>query len=228
MKRPNIFERFESLIGKKGLEKIKQKTILVIGIGGVGGYVVESLIRSGISKIIIVDPDIIEETNINRQILALNSTIGKKKIDVMESRIRDINKNVTIIKYDCFFDKNTKDEILDHNIDFIVDCCDMTESKKLLIKESLNRKISLISSMGTANRLDPSKLAIMDIRKTYNDPLAKKMRKFIKDEKIKEKIIVLTSLEIPKKNGITLGSTSFVPSAAGLLITSYIIKKIIE
>ncbi len=228
MKRPNIFERFESLIGKKGLEKIKQKTILVIGIGGVGGYVVESLIRSGISKIIIVDSDIIEETNINRQILALNSTIGKKKIDVMESRIRDINKNVTIIKYDCFFDKNTKDEILDHNIDFIVDCCDMTESKKLLIKESLNRKISLISSMGTANRLDPSKLAIMDIRKTYNDPLAKKMRKFIKDEKIKEKIIVLTSLEIPKKNGITLGSTSFVPSAAGLLITSYIIKKIIE
>lgn len=228
MKQPNIFERFESLIGKKGLEKIKQKTILVIGIGGVGGYVVESLIRSGISKIIIVDPDIIEETNINRQILALNSTIGKKKIDVMESRIRDINKNVTIIKYDCFFDKNTKDEILDHNIDFIVDCCDMTESKKLLIKESLNRKIPLISSMGTANRLDPSKLAIMDIRKTYNDPLAKKMRKFIKDEKIKEKIIVLTSLEIPKKNGITLGSTSFVPSAAGLLITSYIIKKIIE
>lgn len=228
MKQPNIFERFESLIGKRGLEKIKQKTILVIGIGGVGGYVVESLIRSGISKIIIVDPDIIEETNINRQILALNSTIGKKKVDVMESRIRDINKNVTIIKYDCFFDKNTKDEILDHNIDFIVDCCDMTESKKLLIKESLNRKIPLISSMGTANRLDPSKLAIMDIRKTYNDPLAKKMRKFIKDEKIKEKIIVLTSLEIPKKNGITLGSTSFVPSAAGLLITSYIIKKIIE
>lgn len=228
MKQPNIFERFESLIGKRGLEKIKQKTILVIGIGGVGGYVVESLIRSGISKIIIVDPDIIEETNINRQILALNSTIGKKKVDVMESRIRDINKNVTIIKYDCFFDKNTKDEILDHNIDFIVDCCDMTESKKLLIKESLNRKILLISSMGTANRLDPSKLAIMDIRKTYNDPLAKKMRKFIKDEKIKEKIIVLTSLEIPKKNGIILGSTSFVPSAAGLLITSYIIKKIIE
>lgn len=228
MKQPNIFERFESLIGKRGLEKIKQKTILVIGIGGVGGYVVESLIRSGISKIIIVDPDIIEETNINRQILALNSTIGKKKVDVMESRIRDINKNVTIIKYDCFFDKNTKDEILDHNIDFIADCCDMTESKKLLIKESLNRKIPLISSMGTANRLDPSKLAIMDIRKTYNDPLAKKMRKFIKDEKIKEKIIVLTSLEIPKKNGIILGSTSFVPSAAGLLITSYIIKKIIE
>ncbi len=228
MKQPNIFERFESLIGKRGLEQIKQKTILVIGIGGVGGYVVESLIRSGISKIIIVDPDIIEETNINRQILALNSTIGKKKVDVMESRIRDINKNVTIIKYDCFFDKNTKDEILDHNIDFIVDCCDMTESKKLLIKESLNRKIPLISSMGTANRLDPSKLAIMDIRKTYNDPLAKKMRKFIKDEKIKEKIIVLTSLEVPKKNGIILGSTSFVPSAAGLLITSYIIKKIIE
>lgn len=228
MKQPNIFERFESLIGKRGLEKIKQKTILVIGIGGVGGYAVESLIRSGISKIIIVDPDIIEGTNINRQILALNSTIGKKKVDVMESRIRDINKNVTIIKYDCFFDKNTKDEILDHNIDFIIDCCDMTESKKLLIKESLNRKIPLISSMGTANRLDPSKLAIMDIRKTYNDPLAKKMRKFIKDEKIKEKIIVLTSLEVPKKNGIILGSTSFVPSAAGLLITSYIIKKIIE
>lgn len=228
MKQHNIFERFETLIGKRGLEKIKQKTILVIGIGGVGGYVVESLIRSGLSKIIIVDPDVIEETNINRQIIALNSTIGKKKVDVMESRIKDINKNIMVIKYDCFFDQNTKNKILNHNIDFIVDCCDMTESKKLLIRESINRKIPLISSMGTANRLDPSKLTIMDIRKTYNDPLAKRIRKFVKDEKITEKIMVLTSLETPKKNGCLLGSASFVPSAAGLFITSYLIKKIIE
>lgn len=228
MKQLNIFDRLESLIGKDGLEKIGQKTILVIGIGGVGGYVVESLIRSGISKIIIVDPDIIEETNINRQIIALNSTIGQKKVDAMEYRIKDINDTVRVIKYDCFFNQNTKDKILGHDIDFIVDCCDMLESKKLLIKESLNSKIPFISSMGTANRLDPSRLAIMDIRKTYNDPLAKKIRKFIKDEKITEKIIVLTSLEVPKKNGRVLGSAAFVPSSAGLLIASYIIRKIIE
>ncbi|MCI8347788.1 MAG: tRNA threonylcarbamoyladenosine dehydratase [Bacilli bacterium] len=228
MNQHNIFDRLESLIGKKGLEKIRQRTILVIGIGGVGGYVVESLIRSGISKIIIVDPDIIEETNINRQIIALNSTIGQKKVDVMEYRIKDINNTVKVIKYDCFFNQNTKDKILSHDIDFIVDCCDMLKSKQLLIKESLNRKIPLISSMGTANRLDPSRLAIMDIRKTYNDPLARKIRKFIKDEKVTEKIMVLTSLEMPKKNGRILGSTSFVPSSAGLLIASYIIRKIIE
>lgn len=223
-----MFERVESLIGSDNLEKIKKKTVLVLGIGGVGGYVVESLVRCGISNIIIVDHDIVDETNLNRQIIALNSTIGKKKVDVMEERIKNINKECNVIKYDLFFDSNTKDEILNNKIDFIVDSCDSVNSKKLIIEEAIKRKIDFISSMGTANKLDPTKLEITDIRKTVNDPLARIMRKFVKDSKIKDKVVVLSSTELPKKNGTVLGSVSFVPSSAGLLITSYIINKIIK
>lgn len=223
-----MFERVEPLIGSDNLEKIKKKTVLVLGIGGVGGYVVESLVRCGISNIIIVDHDIVDETNLNRQIIALNSTIGKKKVDVMEERIKNINKECNVIKYDLFFDSNTKDEILNNKIDFIVDSCDSVNSKKLIIEEAIKRKIDFISSMGTANKLDPTKLEITDIRKTVNDPLARIMRKFVKDSKIKDKVVVLSSTELPKKNGTVLGSVSFVPSSAGLLITSYIINKIIK
>lgn len=227
-KQPNSFSRLESLIGFDSLEKIKQKRVLVLGIGGVGGYVAEALVRSGISKIVIVDYDIVDITNINRQIIALNSTLGKKKVDVLEQRLKDINPELEIKTFDLFFDSKTKDKILDNNLDFIIDCCDSLESKKLIIKEALIRKIDIISSMGTANKLDPSLLEIVDIRKTYNDPLARKIRKFIKDEKINQKIMVLSSKEVPIKNGKILGSNSFVPSSAGLLIASYVIRKIIK
>ncbi len=227
-KQPNSFSRLESLIGFDSLEKIKQKRVLILGIGGVGGYVAEALVRSGISKIVIVDYDIVDITNINRQIIALNSTLGKKKVDVLEQRLKDINPELEIKTFDLFFDSKTKDKILDNNLDFIIDCCDSLESKKLIIKEALIRKIDIISSMGTANKLDPSLLEIVDIRKTYNDPLARKIRKFIKDEKINQKIMVLSSKEVPIKNGKILGSNSFVPSSAGLLIASYVIRKIIK
>lgn len=227
-KQPNSFSRLESLIGFDSLEKIKQKRVLILGVGGVGGYVAEALVRSGISKIVIVDYDIVDITNINRQIIALNSTLGKKKVDVLEQRLKDINPELEIKTFDLFFDSKTKDKILDNNFDFIIDCCDSLESKKLIIKEALIRKIDIISSMGTANKLDPSLLEIVDIRKTYNDPLARKIRKFIKDEKINQKIMVLSSKEVPIKNGKILGSNSFVPSSAGLLIASYVIRKIIK
>lgn len=227
-KQPNSFSRLESLIGFDSLEKIKQKRVLILGVGGVGGYVAEALVRSGISKIVIVDYDIVDITNINRQIIALNSTLGKKKVDVLEQRLKDINPELEIKTFDLFFDSKTKDKILDNNFDFIIDCCDSLESKKLIIKEALIRKIDIISSMGTANKLDPSLLEIVDIRKTYNDPLARKIRKFIKDEKINQKIMVLSSKEVPIKNEKILGSNSFVPSSAGLLIASYVIRKIIK
>lgn len=227
-KQLNQFNRLEILIGRENLEKIQTQTILVVGIGGVGGYVVESLVRSGVSNIIIVDPDTIDETNLNRQILALTSTIGKKKVDVMKKRILDIHPNVVVTSYDCFFNNETKNQILDQKIDFMIDCCDLLESKKLFIQEALKRKIPFISSMGTANKLDPSKLEIVEVRKTYNDPLAKRIREFIKKEKISQKIMVLTSTEVPKKRGKLLGSSAFVPSSAGLLISSYVIRKIIK
>ena len=226
-KLPNKFQRLEKLIGKDKVDVLKNKTVLVLGVGGVGGYVVESLARSGIGKLIIVDNDIVDETNINRQIIALKSTIGKKKVDVLEERIKDINEECEVIKISEFITPDNIDILFTEQIDYLVDACDFIATKKSIIKECLKRNIKFISSMGTAKKLDPSKLEIIDIRKTYNDPLARILRKYIKDEKINKKIDVLSSTELPIKTE-GLGSSAFVPSSAGLLISSYIIKKLIE
>lgn len=224
----NYFNRLSSLIGKDKLDILSNKSILIIGIGGVGGYVLESLARSNIGTIIIVDPDKIDETNINRQILALKSTIGKNKVDVAEDRVHNINPNCKIIKYKKYFDKESIDEILNNKIDFIIDSCDSIESKKLLINEALKRNINFISCMGTANKLDSTKLEIVDIRKTLNDPIARIIRKYVKDNNITKKIMVLSSKEVPKSNGNILASNAFVPPVAGLLIGNYVIDKLIK
>ena len=224
-----MFERFNLLVGEDNLNKIKDKTILVVGIGGVGGYTVTSLVRSGISNIIIIDFDTVDVTNINRQIIAYHSTIGKKKVDVMESMLLDINPSINIVKYDLFLNEENIEEVFNkHKIDYIVDACDFIPTKKAIIEYSLNNNIKLISSMGTGNRLDPTKLEITDIRKTNNDPIARIVRKWVKDNRINKKILVLCSTEVPKKTGNVVGSNSFVPSSAGLIITSHIIRDIIK
>lgn len=223
------FSRLEKVIGSDNLNNLNNKTVLVLGVGGVGGYVVESLARSNIGTLIIVDYDKVEESNINRQIIALNSTIGKSKVDVLEARIKDINSGCKVIKIDKFIDNNNFNELFDNHIDYFVDACDTVLVKKLVIKECLKRNIPFISSMGTGNKLDPSKLEIIDIRKTVNDPLARILRKFVKDEKINKKVMVLSSTELPIKTGDrTPGSTAFVPSSAGLLIASYIVRSFID
>lgn len=223
------FSRLEKVIGSDNLNNLNNKTVLVLGVGGVGGYVVESLARSNIGTLIIVDYDKVEESNINRQIIALNSTIGKSKVDVLEARIKDINSGCKVIKIDKFIDNNNFNELFDNHIDYFVDACDTVLVKKLVIKECLKRNIPFISSMGTGNKLDPSKLEIIDIRKTVNDPLARILRKFVKDEKINNKVMVLSSTELPIKTGDrTPGSTAFVPSSAGLLIASYIVRSFID
>ena len=202
---------------------------MILGVGGVGGYVAESLVRSNIGKLIIVDYDIVDETNINRQIIALKSTIGMKKVDVLESRIKDINENCEVIKIDKRITKDNIDLLFEYNIDYFVDACDTIEVKKEVISKCINKNIKLISSMGTGNKLDPSKLELVDIRKTINDPIARILRKYIKDNKINKKIMVLSSKELPvKTSDRTPGSTSFVPPSAGLLIGSYIIRNLIE
>lgn len=217
------------LIGKDNLNILKNKSVLILGVGGVGGYVAEALSRSDIGTLILVDYDIVDVTNINRQIIALESTIGKKKVDVLEERIKDINSGCKIIKIDKFIDLNNLEDLFKYNIDFFVDACDTVITKKEVIKKCLDKDIDFISSMGTGNKLDPSKLEIIDIRKTVNDPLARILRKFIKDEKINKKVMVLSSKELPIKTGErTPGSTAFVPSSAGLLIASYIIRKFIN
>ena len=223
------FSRLEKLIGKENINILKNTRVLILGVGGVGGYVVESLARSGIGTLILVDFDIIDITNINRQIIALDSTIGLKKVDVLEKRIKDINENCQVIKVDKFIDKNNINELFKYKFDYLVDACDSVPTKEQVIIECLKRNINFISSMGTGNKFDPSKLEICDIRKTYNDPLAKIIRKFVKDNKINKKVTVLSSTELPVKlHDKTPGSTSFVPPSAGLLIASYIVRKIIE
>ena len=223
------FSRLEKLIGKENINILKNTSVLILGVGGVGGYVVESLARSGIGTLILVDFDIIDITNINRQIIALDSTIGLKKVDVLEKRIKNINENCQVIKVDKFIDKNNINELFKYKFDYLVDACDSVPTKEQVIIECLKRNINFISSMGTGNKFDPSKLEICDIRKTYNDPLAKIIRKFVKDSKINKKVTVLSSTELPVKlHDKTPGSTSFVPPSAGLLIASYIVRKIIE
>lgn len=223
------FSRLEKVIGKENINKLKSKSVLILGCGGVGGYVCEALARSGIGTLILVDFDTITESNINRQIIALRSTIGKLKVDVLKDRVKDINSSCKVIKVDKFIDTENIDELFKYDIDYLVDACDFVPTKKAIIKECLKRKIDFISSMGTGNKLDPSKLEITDIRKTVNDPLARIIRKYVKDEKINKKVTVLSSTEVPIKTGeSTPGSTAFVPSSAGLLIASYIVNQFIK
>lgn len=221
--------RLEKIVGSENIELISKKCVLVLGVGGVGGYVVESLARSGVGKIIIVDFDTVDESNINRQIIALGSTIGQLKVDVLEKRIHDINPECVVIKNSNCIDENNFLDLFQEPIDYFVDACDTVLVKKMVIKECIKRHIPFISSMGTGNKLDPSQLEITDIRKTVNDPLARILRKFVKDENIKGKVMVCSSKELPiKVEGRTVGSTAFVPSSAGLLITSYIIREFIK
>ena len=223
------FDRLSKVIGKENVTDLFDKSVLVLGCGGVGGYVIESLARSNIGTLIIVDFDTIELTNLNRQIIALDSTIGKYKVDAFEERIKDINNKCKVIKIKDKINTVNFNELFNEKIDFFVDACDDLNVKKLVIKECLKRNIPFISSMGTGNKLDPSKLEIVDIRKTVNDPIARILRKYIKDEKINKKVLVCSSKELPIKTGErTPGSTSFVPSSAGLLISSYIVNYFIK
>ncbi len=224
-----MFNRIDSLIGMDKRKNIQKKTVLVIGLGGVGSFAVESLIRNGIENIIIVDYDIVDKTNLNRQLIALNSTIGRKKVDVLENRIKDINNESNVIKIDKLIDKNNYLELFNYKFDYLIDACDTIETKKLLIKECLNKKIKFISCMGTARKLDPTKLDIMEINKTSYDKIAKILRKWTKEEKIKGKIMVVSSNEeIKKCSDSNLGSMMFVPSVAGILCSKYVIDDIIK
>lgn len=227
----NEFSRIETLIGKEKLENIKSKTVAVIGLGGVGGYATETLVRNGIQNIILIDFDRIDITNINRQIIALNSTLNNNKTSEFESRIKDINPSCNVTVLEEFISEDNIDKLFKYKIDYIVDACDTIETKKQIIKNCLKRNVKFISCMGTAKKLDPLKLEILDIRKTSYDKIAKIMRKWVNDEKIKEKIPVVSSSEKVLNNydgSDNLGSMSFVPNVAGILCAKYIIDDIIS
>lgn len=223
-----MLERLELLIGKENIEKIQKQNILVIGLGGVGGYVIESLIRSGILNVTIVDFDRVDKTNLNRQILSLNSTLGEYKVNVCYDRIKDINKDCNVKVMCEFINEDNIDLLFKDNYTYIIDCCDFIPCKKLIIKNCISKKIPFITCCGTGKRMAPEKLMITDLRKTCNDPIARILRKYVKDSNIKEKINVLCSKELPiKTEGNIIASNAFVPASAGLLITSYVIRDVI-
>ena len=222
-----MFTRVVSLIGEENLAKISKKTVLVVGLGGVGGYAVEALVRSGIGNLILIDYDKIDISNLNRQIIANNNNVGKYKVDVIKERILSINPNCNVIVINTFLNNETIEKLHDFQIDYIVDACDSVQAKKLLIDYALDNDIKLIASMGTANKIDPSKLAIIDIRKTAYDPLAKILRKYVLDKKTNKKIMVVSSTEEPIRKDV-LSSMIFVPATAGMLCANYIIRDIIN
>lgn len=222
------FERTELLIGKENLEKLKKANIIIFGVGGVGSYVAEAAARCGIGRITLVDKDVVDITNINRQIIALTSTIGRPKTSVMAERIRDINPECQVTEFQCFY---TKDKEIDiSGYDYVIDAIDTVSSKIALIEEADSLNIPIISCMGTGNKLYPEKFEIADIYKTSVCPLAKVMRHELKKRGIK-KLKVLYSKEEPKRsceNGRIPASISFVPSVAGLIIAGEMVKDILK
>lgn len=224
----DTWDRLELLIGKESLEQLKKTTVLIVGLGGVGGYAVETLTRSGIGKLILVDYDIIEESNINRQLIALHSTVGMKKCEAWKNRIQEINPTCQVILKDLFLTANNIEELFQEKIDYVIDACDTITTKKALIQLCIQKQIKIISSMGMGNKLDPTKVSIMDLRKTNYDPIAKILRKMVKEEKIDEKIMVVSSTETPTINKQqTIASNAFVPAVAGLLCANYVITSIV-
>lgn len=218
--------RLELMVGND-IEKLKNARVAIIGVGGVGGASLESIVRSGINNIIIVDKDLVDVTNLNRQIISLTNNIGIPKVDAAESRIKLINPDCNVIKLNIFLDSSNMDELFKYDIDYVIDACDTIDTKVSLIKECINRNIKIISSMGAANKFDPSKLSIMDISKTSYDPLAKIMRRKLNDIGIKH-VTVVCSTETPLNISNPVGSNSLVPLSAGILLASYVIRDIIK
>ena len=220
------FERLELLVGEK-ISDIQNKTVLILGLGGVGSYACESLVRSGISNLIIVDNDTIDITNLNRQLMTNIDNIGEYKTDVWEKRIKLINPDCKLIKITEFINKDNIDILFKNKIDYVIDACDTIDTKVLIINKCMKENIKIISCMGTGNKMDPSRLKIMDISKTSYDKLAKVMRKKLNEIGIKHVKVVCSDESAYTKIDKTIPSNSFVPATAGLLMTSYIINDIV-
>lgn len=234
------FVRTKMLIGEEGMDILKNSKIIIFGAGGVGSFCIEAIARAGVGTIHIVDDDTIAKSNINRQLFATNSTIGKDKVQVAKERILDINKDANVIATKLCYGKDTMHQIDLSDYNYIIDAIDTVSSKILLIEKAKELNIPIISSMGTGNKLDPSKFEITDIHKTSVCPLAKVIRYELKKRGIKN-VKVLYSKEIPKQPlqiqtdeiGIhqkrqTPASISFVPSSAGLMIAGYVINDILK
>ncbi|MBS6194895.1 MAG: tRNA threonylcarbamoyladenosine dehydratase [Clostridiales bacterium] len=232
------YSRMELLVGEDMVEKLGKARVAVFGIGGVGSYVAEALARCGVGTLTLVDNDVVSLTNINRQLVALHSTVGRKKTQVMKERIEDIDPSILVNTYETFFSEETRHLFDFHSFDYVVDAVDTVSAKLLLIELAKEAKTEIICCMGTGNKLDPSKFEIADISKTSVCPLAKVMRTELRKRRIK-KVKVLFSKEIPVKpeqseetKGTAQrpvpGSISFVPGTAGLMIAGEVIRDLMK
>lgn len=221
-----IFDRVTSLIGEKGLENLSKCSIIVFGIGGVGGYVTEMLVRSGIGKITLIDFDKVADTNINRQIIALHSSIGKYKVDVMKDRILDINPDCEVIIKRDRVEKSNLEQLLCQDYDYVIDAIDSAENKADLIAFAKAKGYNIISALGAGNRYQIPKFEICDVFSTRNDGLAKKMRKLLKERGVAELKVVYTQ-ETPQKNQQT-ASIVYYPAMCGCLISSVVINELLN
>lgn len=221
-----MFERLITLIGEDNVNKLKKANVLIVGLGGVGGYALETLVRSGIYNLTIVDGDIVELSNLNRQIISKRNVIGRPKVLVAQARTLEINPDVNLKVINEFISEDNFSLLNIDSFDYVIDACDDLNLKILLIKNA--DKYKLISSMGTANKMDITRFKITTIDKTSYDPLAKIIRKKIKEEKIRTKFKVVSSDEKVMKNGTKLGTIAYMPAVSGLLCASYVINDIIN
>ena len=221
-----MFERLITLIGEDNVNKLKKANVLIVGLGGVGGYALETLVRSGIYNLTIVDGDIVELSNLNRQIISKRDVIGRPKVLVAQARTLEINPDVNLKVINEFISEDNFSLLNIDSFDYVIDACDDLNLKILLIKNA--DKYKLISSMGTANKMDMTRFKITTVDKTSYDPLAKIIRKKIKEEKIWTKFKVVSSDEKVMKNGTKLGTIAYMPAVSGLLCASYVINDIID
>ena len=243
----NQFSRTELAIGPEGLEAMKNSTVAVLGIGGVGSIAVEALARTGVGKLILIDKDVVDITNINRQIHALTTTIGQKKADLMVERIKLINPECEAIALNMFYTEETCEELFKYDLDYVLDASDTVSYKIHLIKECLKRKIPIISSMGAANKMDPSRFQVADISETTVDPIARVIRTKLRKEGIKKGVKVVFSTEEPMKPRVDVtekivpenapeirkakqppASNAFVPPVAGLIMVGEAVKDLLK
>ncbi|APH04271.1 tRNA threonylcarbamoyladenosine dehydratase [Bacillus weihaiensis] len=240
------FSRNELAIGKEGLDILKNSTVAVLGIGGVGSFAAEALARSGVGKLVLVDKDDVDITNVNRQIHALVSTVGQPKVDLMAERVKDINPDCEVVSLKMFYTEETYEQFFAHNLDYVVDASDTISYKIHLMKECLDRHIPIISSMGAANKMDPTRFKVADISKTHTDPIAKVIRTRLRKEGIRKGIEVVFSDESPivireevrkevgndaapiRKAKMPPSSNAFVPSVAGLIMGGHVITKLLK
>ncbi|WP_338555311.1 tRNA threonylcarbamoyladenosine dehydratase [Paenibacillus sp. KS-LC4] len=240
------FSRTELAIGPEGLELMKGSTVAVLGIGGVGGIAAEALARTGIGRIILVDKDVVDITNVNRQIHALTTTVGEPKAELMRDRIKLINPECDAVSLRMFYTEETFEKFFEYPIDYVVDASDTISYKIHLIKQCLERKIPIISSMGAANKMDPTKFEVVDISKTHTDPIARVVRQRLRKEGIQKGVKVVFSSETPKKprQDVTQrivpenapeirkaqqppASNAFVPPVAGLIMVSVVVQDLL-